>query len=62
MLDSKQIYIIEMPGKPPREVTNIKIEVVERLVSAAGGKIYPKPIPKIKSIKSDLVETDQTVL
>ena len=38
------IYIIEMPGKEPREVTNIKFEVVERLVTAAGGKIYPKPL------------------
>ena len=40
---SSQIYVIEMPGKAPREVTNIKFEVVERIVSAAGGKIYPKP-------------------
>jgi hypothetical protein len=44
-MDNK-IYIIEMQGKPPREVTNIKFEVVERIVTGAGGKIYPKPISK----------------
>ena len=35
-------YIIEMPGKEPREVTNINFDVVEKIVVGAGGKIYPK--------------------
>jgi len=41
---SSQIYIIEMPGKEPREVINIKFDIVERIVVAAGGKIYAKPL------------------
>lgn len=46
-METKPIYIIEMPGKEPREVTNIKFDVVEKLVYAAGGKIYPKPLLKV---------------
>jgi hypothetical protein len=42
-----QIYIIEMPNKPPREVTNIKFSVVSLIVEKAGGKIYPKPLLKV---------------
>ena len=40
-----KIYIIEMPGKPAREVTNINYIKVSLIVEKAGGKIYPKEEP-----------------
>lgn len=45
---SNVVYIIELPGKQPREVTNIKFDVVRVQVEILGGKIYPKPITKIE--------------
>jgi len=41
-----RIYIIELPNKPPREVTGIKFDVISERVEKLGGKIYPKPEPK----------------
>ena len=38
-------YIIEMPGKPPREVTGINFNVVSERIEKMGGKIYQKPEP-----------------
>lgn len=42
---SKNIYIIEMPGKEPREITNINFDIVSKKVFELGGKIYLKPQP-----------------
>lgn len=43
-MSSNDVYIIEMPGKEPREVTNINFLTVSELVEKSGGKIYLKPI------------------
>ena len=34
------VYIIEIPGKTAREITNINYEKVSRLVEKQGGRIY----------------------
>ena len=45
-MSANDIYIIELPGKEPREVTNINFLKVSELVEKAGGRIYLKPIEK----------------
>ena len=68
-MDSKT-YIIELPGKPSREVTNIKLDIVEPRIIELGGTIRLKPesnpppkhfIPKQINIQSTLTEANKTV-
>jgi len=42
-MSTNDVYIIEMPNKEPREVTNINFAKVSDFVEKSGGKIYLKP-------------------
>ena len=54
------IYIIEMPGKPSREVTNINYEKVSLLVEKQGGTIYLKSKPAVVVPKTSMPYTGWT--
>lgn len=44
----KPIYIIEIPGKPSREITGVNFDVISAKVEKLGGKVYRKEEPKVE--------------